>query len=403
MGGLGSPRPTSWSTRLRKISPLLACLHTTSSCPESKLGVLLNLADEVLRLMGTQKNGPRLAGTRSLSMTTGNKLKRQELFVRHKQSTEKQRREDRLRRRKQEDANPGLRKERLENNVPASIDRKRIWDDVDDDSLGAVVDVAKLKRRRLEGKGDEASIPRDTALPADRPAAEDELESMLGSDDEFGNNGDGDGADGPGHREPSLAPSTTSTNLDLTPASLAQKFPGLFGADDAHPTPKILVTTTLNSTLHQHAAVLCNLFPNSHYVPRSRHRYGHKVGCILDRQPVVVARELTRFLPVLTQGHQQIRNKPRLLSGSCTARRPEKTFGLGCRPSAIRAYLAILHFQLRGRQEATGPWQPYGTLPRTPAQVWPSCSCPAGYLSMTEALCVEALLTGELLATSRPH
>ena len=76
---------------------------------------------------------------------------------------------------------------------------------------------------------------------------------------------------------PSNAASTTSTgtNLDLTPDSLALKFPTLF-TDEAPPTPKILLTTSINSTLHEEANLLCTLFPNSVYIPRSAHRYGHK-------------------------------------------------------------------------------------------------------------------------------
>jgi len=69
-------------------------------------------------------------------------------------------------------------------------------------------------------------------------------------------------------------PSTTSTRMDLTPESLAAKFPSLF----AEPTtdPKILVTTSINSTLHDQAHLLTYLFPNSAYVRRSAHRFGHK-------------------------------------------------------------------------------------------------------------------------------
>jgi ribosome production factor 1 len=74
---------------------------------------------------------------------------------------------------------------------------------------------------------------------------------------------------------PSLAASTTSTNLDLTPESLALKFPTLF-TDEPPPAPKVLLTTSLNSTLHNEAHLLCTLFPNSTYIPRSGHRYGHK-------------------------------------------------------------------------------------------------------------------------------
>jgi ribosome production factor 1 len=76
-------------------------------------------------------------------------------------------------------------------------------------------------------------------------------------------------------RDNSIAPSTTSTNLDLTPSSLALKFPSLF-SDIPPPDPKVLVTTSLNSTIHYEAQLLSTLFPNSTYVPRSSHRYGHK-------------------------------------------------------------------------------------------------------------------------------
>jgi ribosome production factor 1 len=79
----------------------------------------------------------------------------------------------------------------------------------------------------------------------------------------------------PRPRASSTAASTTSTNLDLTPTSLSLKFPTLF-SDTPPPVPKILLTTSLNSTLHTEAQLLCTLFPNSTYIPRSSHRYGHK-------------------------------------------------------------------------------------------------------------------------------
>jgi len=76
-------------------------------------------------------------------------------------------------------------------------------------------------------------------------------------------------------RDSSIAPSTTSTNLDLTPSALALKFPNLFSNPNP-PTPKILITTSLNSTLHSEAELFCTLFPNSNYIRRSAHRYSHK-------------------------------------------------------------------------------------------------------------------------------
>lgn len=206
-----------------------------------------------------------------------NKLKRQELYIQYKKASDKERREARFRRKKDEDRDPSLRAARLAKNTPVTLDQKRVWDDVDDDSLGAQVDLEKLKRRRIE----EAEAEEQAALDAEMKDGEDDDDdnnSMLDSDSED------DEAEEKvverqrerrARRDDSTAPSMASTNLDLTPASLALKFPSLF-TDIPPPTPKILVTTSLNSTLHREAQLMCTLFPNSSYIPRSAHRYGHK-------------------------------------------------------------------------------------------------------------------------------
>lgn len=223
--------------------------------------------------MGFRKPAPESA------LKAANKLKRRELFVQHKKTKDKERREERFRRKKQEDRNPELRAARLAKNVTKTLDQKRVWDDVDDDSLGAVVDVEKLKKRRME----QAEAEQEEALNA--PLADEnddeDNDSMLDSDEEADEDEEKRQAalerqkERRARRENSLAPSTTSTNLDLTPSSLALKFPTLF-TDLPPPSPKILITTSLNSTLHEEAQLLCTLFPNSNYVPRSSHRYGHK-------------------------------------------------------------------------------------------------------------------------------
>jgi ribosome production factor 1 len=99
------------------------------------------------------------------------------------------------------------------------------------------------------------------------------LDSDSGSDED--SDAEDIAAPKPRPRASSTAASTTSTNLDLTPTSLSLKFPTLF-SDTPPPVPKILLTTSLNSTLHTEAQLLCTLFPNSTYIPRSSHRYGHK-------------------------------------------------------------------------------------------------------------------------------
>ncbi|KAL2171068.1 hypothetical protein VTG60DRAFT_3916 [Thermothelomyces hinnuleus] len=218
----------------------------------------------------------------SLSLKTSNKLKRQQLYVQQKKATGKARHEERHRRRKEEAKNPELRRQRLERNQPASIDKKRIWDDVDDDSLGAVVDVAQLKRRRLEEAEAAAAAEADGAQK-DTEEKDDDVDSMLGSDDDDEEEG-GSGDDEErmeklqrerSRRQPSIAPSTVSTNLDITPDSLAAQFKNLFN-DEPPVMPKILVTTGLNGTIHKEAQEIASVFPNATYIPRSAHRYSYK-------------------------------------------------------------------------------------------------------------------------------
>lgn len=214
----------------------------------------------------------------SLSQKTGNKLHRKSLYVKQKQDREKEKRESRFRRKKEEDREPELRRERIARNQPATIDRKRVWDDVDDDSLGASVDMEQLlKRRRLQ---QEEALEKLAAQAEDDNEPEDDQEdadSMLGSDDDEDSDEEGAAKARAKQviRDDSLAPSTTSTNLDLTPESLVAKFPSLF-SEDGPAEPQVLVTTTLNSTLHDEARLLCTLFPHSTYIPRSAHKYGHK-------------------------------------------------------------------------------------------------------------------------------
>lgn len=209
------------------------------------------------------------------AMRVANKLKRRELFVQHKKNKQKERHEMRHRRRKEEDREPELKAARLAKHKPITIDQKRVWDDVDDDSLGVQVDLEKLKRRRIE-EAEAAELA--AAENSEEEEEDDDVDSMLDSDeedDEARQAAREKKRERRARRDNSAAPSTTSTNLDLTPSSLAVKFPTLF-SDLPPPTPKILITTSLNSTIHSEAELFCGLFPNSTYIPRSAHRYGHK-------------------------------------------------------------------------------------------------------------------------------
>ncbi|TAQ88304.1 hypothetical protein B7494_g3390 [Chlorociboria aeruginascens] len=188
-----------------------------------------------------------------------------------KKARDSLRRDERFRRKREEDRNPELRRERLIRNVPHTIDKKRVWDEVEGDGLNASVDVEQLKRRRIE----EAEAADNEPLGEGAEESNDDKDSMLDSESGPESEDDEEKEQKSRKRAASNAPSTTSTNLDLTPTSLSLKFPTLF-TDTPPPVPKILLTTSINSTLHNEAQLLCTLFPNSTYIPRSSHRYGHK-------------------------------------------------------------------------------------------------------------------------------
>ena len=229
----------------------------------------------------------RLGPKASLPFKSSNKEKRQDLHIKRKKALDSTKRDERFRRRRDEDKDPKLREERLKQNVPLTLERKRVWDNVDRDTgdgLGVSMDVERLKKRKLEDDGqdqaksddDDSVILDDSGTDRDSmidPASDSESESNEGT--EAANPKQQPTKRTPTERATSPIHSTTSTNLDLTPETLALKFPTLF-SQDPPPTPKILITTSLNSTLHHEAELLTTLFPFSVYIPRSSHRYSHK-------------------------------------------------------------------------------------------------------------------------------
>lgn len=225
----------------------------------------------------------KLAPKAHLPFKTKNKERRQSLHVNRKRASDSIKRDERFRRRREEDKDPTLRDERLKQNVPLTLERKRVWDDVDSDigdGLGVSVDMERLKRRKIEeeqaaleekeeAKGEEVSESED-----------DERDSIIdsASEDEsveVAKQAKVSKVKTPTERATSPNQSTRSTNLDFTPEALAAKFPTIFSSD-ASKVPKVLITTSLNSTLHREADILTSLFPHSVFIPRSSHRYSHK-------------------------------------------------------------------------------------------------------------------------------
>lgn len=214
------------------------------------------------------------------SFQSTNKARRQQLHIKRRKALGNESRDERRRRRKEEDKNPRLREERQRRNIPLTLERKRVWDDVDRDTgdgLGVSIDAERLKRSKMEADPQPEEPDSEENLP---DASDEERDSMIDSVSESEEEAAEKAPDRHTKRtatERATSPvrSTTSTNLDLAPETLALRFPTLFHADPL-PTPKILITTSLNSTLHREAQLLTTLFPFSTYIPRSAHRYSHK-------------------------------------------------------------------------------------------------------------------------------
>ncbi|KAL4734305.1 anticodon-binding protein [Aspergillus similis] len=226
-----------------------------------------------------------------------NKQKRQLLHIKRKRAKDAARRAQRFGTKKEEAKNPKLKEERLKRNVPLTLERKRVWDDAGSDveePLGLSVDVERIKRQKQE-EDEELNRPLDSGSEdtqnedngSDKEDDEDDLDSMLASSDEEDEDNEGkeskkdsrgrnpSGIPSATERATSPSQSTRSTNLNLAPEALAAKFPSLFSPDSQRP-PKILITTSLNSTLHHEAKILTQLFPNSVYIRRTAHAHAHK-------------------------------------------------------------------------------------------------------------------------------
>ncbi|KAI1180198.1 Brix-domain-containing protein [Nemania sp. FL0916] len=189
----------------------------------------------------------------------------------------KEKREKRFSRKREEKKDPTLRVARLERNQPITLDQKRVWDDVDDDELTSSIDLHALKRRRIQEAEDVEREAQEEAEPREDHGSDDDADSMLDSDendDESDSDENAPAATRP--RQDSLAPSIASTsNMEIAPESLLARFPSLFSENSRPAEPKILITTDRHSTLHQAARIFESIIPNSKYVRRSAHKYGH--------------------------------------------------------------------------------------------------------------------------------
>lgn len=265
-----------------------------------------------------------MAFSKSPSVATGfkpkNKLRRQAAFLSIKKAREAEKRDLRHKRKREEAKDEALREERLKNNVPQTIDNKRVWDEPvgdEEDALGWAVDVERLaKKRKLEQEAAEKDEEEGTLAKlkkrdreqqsgSDDASEDSDADSMLDSDEEHSLDSDDSELSRPTKkRAPSPDPSiatTAATNMELSPEFLKQKFPQLF---DPQPEPKILITTSINSSLHKEAETLTSFFPNSTYIRRTAHAHAHKYS-VREISSFAAARDYTAVVVLMQAEHEK--------------------------------------------------------------------------------------------------
>jgi ribosome production factor 1 len=269
-----------------------------------------------------------MAFSKSPSVATGfkprNKLRRQAAFLSIKKAREAEKRDLRHKRRREEAKDESLREERLKNNVPQTIDNKRVWDEPvgdEEDALGWAVDVERLaKKRKLEQEAaernsEEGTLAKLKKRDQERDAGSDDsseeddsdADSMLDSDASHSDSDFDSASDTTKpskNRAPSPDPSiatTAATNMELSPEFLKQKFPQLF---DPQPEPKILITTSINSSLHKEAETLTSFFPNSTYIRRTAHAHAHKYS-VREISAFASARSYTAVVVLMQAEHEK--------------------------------------------------------------------------------------------------
>lgn len=219
---------------------------------------------------------PSINPKSALPYKSANKDRRRDFHIKQKKARDQLQREKRFARKKLEDKNPELRELRLAANKPITIDSKRKYDEEGeegDNILGLSVDLNALaKRRRLEelqelddaaeqnaedGEDAEDAEDAENEDEAGGPSVDDVEKEV--EDDNDSMLGDSDAEEESVFKKPaipmrlragSIAASVASTaRTDLTPEAIAAKFPSLFAEQSEN--PKVLITTSINSTLHK--------------------------------------------------------------------------------------------------------------------------------------------------------
>ncbi|KMU84905.1 U3 small nucleolar ribonucleoprotein IMP4 [Coccidioides immitis H538.4] len=200
-----------------------------------------------------------------------NKLQRQMLHIKRKQAKDKLSRVERFARKKEEAEDPRLKAERLKRNIPLTLERKRVWDDVGsdvEDGLGISFDVERIKRRKQDEEQEEQDTANTQApMRSEGDEEQDEVDSMLDSD-----------SDGEEHDQESSR-KNESKKARHEPDTIYKEYKSRFSTGCSScqiPEPLSERSASNPENTHHDITQFYTSRPSNVYIRRSAHRYSHK-------------------------------------------------------------------------------------------------------------------------------
>lgn len=208
--------------------------------------------------------------TSSRTFTIPNKLHRQAHNARLKSALDAQKRKDRFERKRAEEKDPSLREERLKTNIPATLERKRVWDERVEGGIPGRIEkpptAPEPKRRKVSDEEEAAAV----AVPETPEEAEAKL----------------------------LAAHEKLQAANAEAEETSSRFPTLHTPPSTG-LPNILITTSRNCHVHAPAEQLTQIFPNATYIPRGRqHKFSIKEICTFAAKPTTPREPFTHVIVV---------------------------------------------------------------------------------------------------------
>ncbi|EPS36338.1 hypothetical protein H072_10159 [Dactylellina haptotyla CBS 200.50] len=241
------------------------------------------------------KRLPKLSSTSTTEaapFNIKNKHRRSTHNVALRSTIARAKRQARFDRRKAETRDPSLRRERLKQNVPQTLDSKRV--SVENPWVPSAELLERAKRKRDEMEGTENDSPKEededeessdddirahmkdkakdlsTNIEGAEDSEDEEADEDNDQDDDLGSLYDSDSDAEPSSKRPKPSKAPNPPAKDFSSSTLPEETLNALLSLIPHPTtpPKLLLTTTRMARRHDLYKTLTTLLPNATYVPR---------------------------------------------------------------------------------------------------------------------------------------